>query len=77
VYELECSKVLDEVRAHEDAISSLSFAEKSGMLVSSSWDGSIRIWPGIVQDNRWKRLKAEPTRRLDRDSRVTCSSVDR
>lgn len=73
IYDLERSKVVDELHAHEDAVCTLCWSEVSRILVSASWDGSLLVWH--CADNG--RLKSTPIERFYRDSGIMCAALDK
>lgn len=41
-YDLDYGRVLNEIPAHDDAVSCISFLEELAVLVSGSWDCSVK-----------------------------------
>lgn len=77
VYDIDFGKVIDSIRGHEDAVSSVCWGDSTRCLVTSSWDCSVKVWRGMYQGSKWHRLKATTLIRIDRDSRFTCASINR
>ena len=44
IWSLQTGQLLDQLAGHEGPVSSLSFALNGGILVSGSWDHTVRIW---------------------------------
>ncbi|XP_055630908.1 protein FAN-like isoform X2 [Toxorhynchites rutilus septentrionalis] len=44
IYNLDYGKITQAIPAHDDAVSCLSRVKESGLLVSGSWDCSVKIW---------------------------------
>ena len=44
LWSVQTGQLLDRLAGHEGPISSLAFAEQTSMLVSGSWDHTIRVW---------------------------------
>ncbi|OLL21793.1 Periodic tryptophan protein 2 [Neolecta irregularis DAH-3] len=44
IWSVQTGQLLDRLAGHEGPVSSLSFSQAGGMLVSGSWDRSIRVW---------------------------------
>ena len=44
IWSLQTGQLLDQLAGHEGPVSSLSFASTGGVLVSGSWDHTVRIW---------------------------------
>ncbi|XP_014249763.1 protein FAN-like isoform X1 [Cimex lectularius] len=43
VYDVECGRIVERVRGHEDAVSCLAWAPPS-LVLTGSWDCSVRVW---------------------------------
>lgn len=41
-YNLDYGRVVNEIPAHDDAVSCLSLLDEMGILVSGSWDCSVK-----------------------------------
>ncbi|XP_058126854.1 protein FAN-like [Anopheles ziemanni] len=50
IYNFDFGKVSSTIRAHDDAVSCLSYVPMHGLLVSGSWDGSLKIWNNYHND---------------------------
>ncbi|XP_050527638.1 protein FAN-like isoform X2 [Daktulosphaira vitifoliae] len=74
VYDIECCRIADDFRAHEDSITCLGWTS-NGFLITGSEDGSVRIWE--TPKTPWtnidlnKSLKAE----LEHENKVNCLSI--
>ena len=44
IWSLQTGQLLDQLAGHEGPVSSLSFASNGGILVSGSWDHTVRLW---------------------------------
>jgi periodic tryptophan protein 2 len=44
IWSVQTGQLLDQLAGHEGPISSLAFAPDSGVLVSGSWDNTVRLW---------------------------------
>ncbi|KAI9676405.1 MAG: hypothetical protein M1817_000562 [Caeruleum heppii] len=44
IWSVQTGQLLDQLAGHEGPISSLSFAPNGGVVVSGSWDHTVRIW---------------------------------
>nr|CAD7399314.1 unnamed protein product [Timema poppensis] len=76
LYNLEFGRIVDSIRAHEDAVSCLCWTNSTQMLVSGSWDCSIRIWQGMAEGKRIKPATALVAQ-LDHDAHITCLDITR
>lgn len=64
-----------DVLAHEDAVTCLSFGEKSNLLLSGSGDCSVKVWRGVAGNT--KDLIIECLyKHLDHNSAVSCICFD-
>lgn len=75
VYDIDCCRVTDDFRAHEDSISCLAWS-KSQFLITGSLDCTVRIWKVPVplkQLELISSLKAE----LEHQNKVTCLSLSK
>jgi WD40 repeat protein len=76
LYNLEFGREMDSVRAHEDAVSCLSWGTKDQVLVSGSWDCSVRVWQGMA-DGRRIKPSSSLIAQFDHDAHITCLSLTR
>jgi len=76
LYNLEFGREMDSVRAHEDAVSCLSWGSKNQVLVSGSWDCSVRVWQGMA-DGRRIKPSSSLIAQFDHDAHITCLSLTR
>ncbi|KAL8667798.1 MAG: hypothetical protein Q9202_000262 [Teloschistes flavicans] len=44
IWSVQTGQLLDQLAGHEGPVSSLAFAPSGGMLVSGSWDHTVRMW---------------------------------
>ncbi|XP_060517176.1 protein FAN-like [Cylas formicarius] len=70
-YDLDYGKVTDNILAHEDAITCMTFGASARLLASGSSDCTVKIWRG---SNGRGFLKSFRT--LDHNSQVTCFCFD-
>lgn len=42
IYDLDYGRRLNEIPAHDDAVSCLSYINEGGILISGSWDCSVK-----------------------------------
>eukprot|EP00053_Salpingoeca_punica_P024611 m.13881 g.13881 ORF g.13881 m.13881 type:complete len:966 (-) comp6991_c0_seq1:1490-4387(-) len=72
VYSVEYGRIVDSWQAHDDAVSALALT-RNGLLISASWDSTIKVWSLSDLDGRPKhRLVAELT---EHDGEVRCISL--
>lgn len=76
LYNLEFGREMDSVRGHEDAVSCLTWGSKNQVLVSGSWDCSVRVWQGMA-DGRRIKPSSSLTAQFDHDAHITCLSLTR
>nr|XP_018899764.1 PREDICTED: protein FAN-like [Bemisia tabaci] len=74
VYDIKCARTIDTIHGHEDAVSCIGWNQERKILITGSWDCSVRIWQAQYP---WSPIKAASTRlaNLDHDSRVKCLSI--
>lgn len=73
IYDIDCCRVIDDFRAHEDSISCLTWS-KNEFLITGSLDCTVRIWKAPVplkQLELLTSLKAE----LEHQNKVTCLAL--
>lgn len=70
VYDIDCCRVTDDFRAHEDSVSCLAWSN-NGFLITASLDCSVRIWKAPktpwIRIDLTSSLKAE----LEHENKVT------
>ncbi|KAL8726026.1 MAG: hypothetical protein Q9166_006971 [cf. Caloplaca sp. 2 TL-2023] len=44
IWSVQTGQLLDQLAGHEGPVSSLAFAPSGGLLVSGSWDHTVRVW---------------------------------
>lgn len=70
MYDIDCCRIIDDFRAHEDSISCLVWS-KNGFLLTGSLDCTVRVWKS--PQSHWTQielitsLKAE----LEHENKVT------
>ncbi|KUJ17373.1 periodic tryptophan protein-like protein 2 [Mollisia scopiformis] len=45
IWSVQTGQLLDRLSGHEGPVSSLAFAPNGGVVISGSWDHTVRIWP--------------------------------
>ncbi|KAK9510830.1 hypothetical protein O3M35_005530 [Rhynocoris fuscipes] len=76
VYEMETGRIQDRVRGHENVVSCLVTTHNRQLLVSGSWDCSVRLWKlrlPLLSLSPAQHLLAE----LDHDDAITALSVNK
>ncbi|PNF22132.1 hypothetical protein B7P43_G06803 [Cryptotermes secundus] len=76
LYNMEFGREMDSVRGHEDAVSCLAWGNKNQILVSGSWDCSVRVWQGMAEGRRIKP-SSSLIAQFDHDAHISCLSVTR
>ncbi|XP_041776593.1 protein FAN-like isoform X1 [Anopheles merus] len=51
IYNFDFGKISSTIRAHDDAVSCISYVPSYGLLVSGSWDCSLKIWNNYHNDS--------------------------
>uniref|UniRef100_A0A182QB95 WD repeat-containing protein 55 homolog n=1 Tax=Anopheles farauti TaxID=69004 RepID=A0A182QB95_9DIPT len=51
IYNFDFGKISSTIRAHDDAVSCVSYLPSHGLLVSGSWDCSLKIWNNYHNDS--------------------------
>uniref|UniRef100_A0A182MZP2 WD repeat-containing protein 55 homolog n=1 Tax=Anopheles dirus TaxID=7168 RepID=A0A182MZP2_9DIPT len=51
IYNFDFGKISSTIRAHDDAVSCISYVPSHGLLVSGSWDCSLKIWNNYHNDS--------------------------
>uniref|UniRef100_A0A182ML46 WD repeat-containing protein 55 homolog n=1 Tax=Anopheles culicifacies TaxID=139723 RepID=A0A182ML46_9DIPT len=51
IYNFDFGKISSTIRAHDDAVSCISYVPLYGLLVSGSWDCSLKIWNNYHNDS--------------------------
>lgn len=75
-YDMEFGKVFDTLNGHEDSISCLKYSKSRNIILSSSWDCTIKIWRSCAPDKKIKLVDCFVAE-LDHDSQVTCMDISR
>ncbi|KAJ8681165.1 hypothetical protein QAD02_016952 [Eretmocerus hayati] len=75
-YDVEYGRIVDTLPAHSDRVSGLAFSKTHQIIISSSWDCTIKIWKCPNSDKKIKLLDCFVAE-LDHDSQVTCIDVSR
>ncbi|KAJ1521516.1 hypothetical protein ONE63_003179 [Megalurothrips usitatus] len=76
VYDVQFGRVLDKLVAHEDAVSCLAFC--GNILVTGSWDCSVRVWKKLpIDEGEWTKIRSATAlaAELDHDAQITCLAV--
>nr|XP_023018434.1 protein FAN-like [Leptinotarsa decemlineata] len=71
LYDLDYGRVTENVLAHEDAITCMSFGYKNNLLVSGSGDCTVKIWKGLNSDGVIKPIQCLH-KQIDHNSQVNC-----
>ncbi|XP_055682050.1 protein FAN-like [Lutzomyia longipalpis] len=50
-YDLDYGRPTNVITAHDDAVSCLAYLKTLGLVVSGSWDCSVKIWKGFDKDS--------------------------
>ncbi|KAL8804196.1 MAG: hypothetical protein Q9182_002738 [Xanthomendoza sp. 2 TL-2023] len=63
IWSVQTGQLLDQLTGHEGPVSSLAFAPSGGLLISGSWDHTVRIWNIFdrTQSNEALQLPADIT----------------
>jgi factor associated with neutral sphingomyelinase activation len=72
LYSMSFGNVSNTFRAHDDAVSALQLCEESNMLVSGSWDSTVKVWD-VVPGSDFRKLPS--TSFSDHDCAVKCIGV--
>lgn len=81
VYDVQFGRVLDKLVAHEDAVSCIGFFsddDDNSILVTGSWDCTVRVWRKLpVSQREWKKIRPATAlaAELDHDAQVVCLTV--
>jgi periodic tryptophan protein 2 len=57
VWSLRTSKLLDILKGHEGPISSVAFSASRNLLISASWDKTVRVWDVYSSKNSTERFE--------------------
>lgn len=73
LYKSDYGKISDVIPAHEDSVSCLSLDQDLGILVSGSWDCSVKVWKGFKDLNgKMYRLSNSMLAQHEFDCNITC-----
>ncbi|KAL8819115.1 MAG: hypothetical protein Q9223_002386 [Gallowayella weberi] len=63
IWSVQTGQLLDQLTGHEGPVSSMAFAPSGGLLISGSWDHTVRIWNifNRTQSNEALQLQADIT----------------
>lgn len=75
-YDVEFGKVIDTLLGHEDAISCLAYSSKYNVIISGSWDCTVKIWRSYTSGTKIKVAECFVAQ-LDHDCKVTCVNLSR
>ena len=59
VWSVQTGQLLDRLAGHQGPISSLSFAPSGGMMISGSWDRTVRLWNMFGRDQTSESLQLQ------------------
>ncbi|CAG9854526.1 unnamed protein product [Phyllotreta striolata] len=75
LYDMDYGRVVENVLAHEDAITCMCFDVASNILVSGSGDCTIKIWKGLNNNGCIKPIQCLQ-KQIDHNSQVNCLSFN-
>ncbi|KAL6433650.1 hypothetical protein ACFW04_005736 [Cataglyphis niger] len=75
-YDIEFGRVIDILQGHEDAVSCLAWSPKHQVIISGSWDCTVKVWHGYTSGSKIKPAECFIAQ-LDHDSKVTCINISR
>ncbi|XP_076234034.1 protein FAN isoform X2 [Calliopsis andreniformis] len=75
-YDIEFGREIGKLQGHEDAVSCLALSPSRKLIISGSWDCTIKIWRSYVSGTKIKPAEYFGAQ-LDHDSKVTCISISR
>lgn len=73
-YSIEFGRILDALKAHDDAVSSVIW--KNNILITASWDSTSKIWQFTPSSELHRFDSAVFVGQLDHESGVSCQGVD-
>jgi len=75
-YDIEFGRVIDVLQGHEDAVSCLAWSSIHQVIISGSWDCTVKVWHGYTSGSKIKPAECFIAQ-LDHDSKVTCINISR
>nr|XP_012149911.1 PREDICTED: protein FAN isoform X2 [Megachile rotundata] len=75
-YDIEFGRVIDILPGHDDAISCLALSPSRQIIISGSWDCTVKLWQSYISGTKIKPAKCLIAQ-LDHDSKVTCINISR
>jgi len=75
-YDVEFGRVIDTLHGHEDAVSCLAWSPSRKIIISGSWDCSVKIWRSYHSGTKIKPAEYLIAQ-LDHESKVTAVDVSR
>uniref|UniRef100_A0A146LEF4 Protein FAN n=2 Tax=Lygus hesperus TaxID=30085 RepID=A0A146LEF4_LYGHE len=75
VYDVECGRIVESVRGHEDAVSCLAWIAPS-LLLTGSWDCCVRVWR-LRKPLTAIKPASDLIAQLDHDARITALATNR
>ncbi|XP_028128132.1 protein FAN [Diabrotica virgifera virgifera] len=74
LYDLDYGRVVDNVLAHEDAITCLEYGKISNVIVSGSADCTVKLWKGLSSNGSVTSIQCQ--KHIDHNSAVNCLSFN-
>lgn len=75
-YDVEFGKVIDTLLGHEDAVSCLAYSSKNNVIISGSWDCTVKIWRSYTSGTKI-RVAECLVAQLDHECKVNCINLSR
>ncbi|XP_043276506.1 protein FAN-like isoform X2 [Venturia canescens] len=75
-YDVEFGRVIDTLHGHEDAVSCLAWISSSQIIVSGSWDCTVKIWRSYDSGSKIKPAECLIAQ-LDHEAKVIALDVSR
>lgn len=75
LYDLDYGKIIDNILAHEDAVTCMAWGGNVNILISGSGDCTVKVWRGLSTGGTIKPLQCLKGQ-LDHNSHVTSLSFD-
>ncbi|XP_029671745.1 protein FAN-like isoform X3 [Formica exsecta] len=75
-YDIEFGRIIDVLQGHEDAVSCLAWSPKHQVIISGSWDCTVKVWHEYTSGSKIKPAECFIAQ-LDHDSKVTCINISR
>lgn len=75
-YDIEFGKVTNILEGHEDAVSGVVFSTLHNLIISGSWDCTVKVWQ--IQDSSTNiKLRRSLYAQLDHECKVTSVNINR